>query len=306
MHIIILSRSENVHADAVEEYCRERAAVSRINFDFDLSEPGRLPEVFFEKDAFQEQPDAVFVHHPRVSYRAEWFTDETEKRLFVASWNSLKEWMEEKFSDALWVNRPSANQRGKNLLGQLKIASSLGLMTPETLFTNSVDELNRFARNSIIVIKQGNLGVHLENMRILTSIVDVTAIDSGMLRGCPCLFQKYIEKQYELRIHVVGHIVLACKIDSQASESTRIDWRNYDLDNTPHEPYELGEALKKACVGVVQSLGLEFGIIDMVVTPQGEYVFLECNAQGHWGWIEKLTDLPITKTLCDHLLRGAT
>ncbi len=54
-----------------------------------------------------------------------------------------------------------------------------------------------------------------------------------------------------------------------------------------------------------QKLGLEFGVIDLIISPQDEVIFLECNAQGHWAWIEDMTNLPITKTLCEHLLNGS-
>ncbi len=157
-----------------------------------------------------------------------------------------------------------------------------------------------------MIIKQGNLSVHIERKRILTSPIDVNTINQEGLRGCPCLFQKYVSKRFELRVHVIGDTVLSCQIDSQVNEKTKIDWRNYDLGNTPHRSHTLDPLIEKRCIDVVKKLGLVFGIIDIVVTPENEYVFLECNAQGHWLWIEELTSLPITQTLCDYILnRGS-
>lgn len=305
MRVTIISRSENLHADVVAEYCRQRAEVSRINLDFDVLGPDGFPSVVLGKCVNQEPPDSVFVHQSRIGYLKEWFVDEVERRLFVASWDSFKEWMEAQYPNARWVNRPSANQRGRNVLGQVQLANRLGFNVPSTLFTNDAEELKRFAGASTVVIKQGNLGVHIEKKRILTSVVDVASINSNMLRGCPCLFQKYVPKKFELRVHVIGDTVLTCKIDSQANSKTSVDWRNYDIENTPHEAYELDGAISAMCVDVVRELGLEFGVIDMIVTPEDQHVFLECNSQGHWIWIEQLTGLPITKTLCEHLLRGS-
>ncbi|MEK7603815.1 MAG: hypothetical protein AAB461_01710, partial [Patescibacteria group bacterium] len=250
-------------------------------------------------------PDAVFIHHPRISYRHEWFADELERQLFVASWDSVKEWMEAQFSHARWVNRSSANARSRNILNQLRLAASLNFKTPDTLFTNNLTELKAFAGSDTVVIKQGNLGVHLDKKRILTSVIDVSSVKESALRGCPCLFQRYIPKQFELRVHVIDDNVLTCRIDSQMSAKTRIDWRNYDLENTPHTAYDLEISVSEKCVKMTKQLGLGFGIIDMIVTPQDEYVFLECNAQGHWAWIEECTGLPITKTLCEYLVSGS-
>ena len=47
---------------------------------------------------------------------------------------------------------------------------------------------------------------------------------------------------------------------------------------------------------------LVFGAIDMIVTPAGEYVFLEINANGQYLWIEKQTGLPITSSIVDLLI----
>lgn len=302
MNILILSRSENVHADRFEKYCEKEAHVDRINFDFDTCLPGQFPVIACGEETLLRSYDAFFVHHPRVSYKDAWFVDEIERKLFVASWESVKEWIEAQFPTALWANRPSANVLSKNILRQLNLASKLGFKVPETIFTNQLDELRRFAGSGAVIIKQGNLGVNIEGRRILTSLIDLNAINQEMLRGCPCLFQKYVPKEFELRIHVIGNKVLACKINSQASKRTEIDWRNYDLENTPHESYELNDAIRNKCVEFVREINLAFGIIDVIVTPSGDCVFLECNAQGHWIWIEELTGLPITKTLCDYIL----
>jgi len=41
-----------------------------------------------------------------------------------------------------------------------------------------------------------------------------------------------------------------------------------------------------------------------LVTPDGEYVFLELNSSGQWGWIENHTRLPLTETLVNLLAAG--
>ena len=81
-----------------------------------------------------------------------------------------------------------------------------------------------------------------------------------------------------------------------------VHWRNYDLRNTPHNAWDLGDVVEDKCRVVVEALGLKMGILDLICTPDNKVAFLECNAQGHWIWIEELTGLPITKTLCELLL----
>ena len=61
------------------------------------------------------------------------------------------------------------------------------------------------------------------------------------------------------------------------------------------------DEIKKACVDLTKYYGLEFGAIDLVLTPEGNYVFLEINPNGQWAWIEVLTRLPISDAIANLL-----
>ena len=100
----------------------------------------------------------------------------------------------------------------------------------------------------------------------------------------------------------MGERVFAAEIASQSSARTRHDWRHYDVDSTPHTVHQLPPAIERACITLVRSLGLVYGAIDFVLTPDGEYVFLEINPNGQYLWIEHLTGLPITAAIVDHLM----
>jgi glutathione synthase/RimK-type ligase-like ATP-grasp enzyme len=54
----------------------------------------------------------------------------------------------------------------------------------------------------------------------------------------------------------------------------------------------------------VQALGLCFGAIDLILTPDGEYVFLEVNLNGQWAYIEDLLGLPISAAIAEMLICG--
>jgi len=53
----------------------------------------------------------------------------------------------------------------------------------------------------------------------------------------------------------------------------------------------------------VARLGLCYGAIDMILTPDGRYVFIELSPNGQYLWIEHETGLPISDAICD-LLAG--
>lgn len=72
-----------------------------------------------------------------------------------------------------------------------------------------------------------------------------------------------------------------------------------------HKAHALPDKTSGKLLSLMEHLGLVFGCIDMILTPEDEYIFLEVNPAGQWGWIEKLTGMPITDALTDMLIRGS-
>ena len=51
-------------------------------------------------------------------------------------------------------------------------------------------------------------------------------------------------------------------------------------------------------------MGLNYGAFDFVITPDGDWVMLECNPAGQWLWLEHETGAPIAAALADLLTEG--
>ena len=54
----------------------------------------------------------------------------------------------------------------------------------------------------------------------------------------------------------------------------------------------------------MRRLGLVYGAIDLRLTPEGQYVFLEINPAGQFLYVERATGQPITAALAKALLEG--
>jgi glutathione synthase/RimK-type ligase-like ATP-grasp enzyme len=52
----------------------------------------------------------------------------------------------------------------------------------------------------------------------------------------------------------------------------------------------------------MRRLGLAYGAIDLIETPEGGHVFLEVNPGGEWGMLEHDLGLPISEAIADALL----
>jgi hypothetical protein len=207
-----------------------------------------------------------------------------------------------------WMNHPLCEGAiDEDKLLQHTLAVQCGLTVAPLLCTNNPDHAIAFAEKHGVIALKPLGGVALKTtvngeevpLSMFTRRVDAGEFKhlASLVHNCPVLIQPYIEKDYELRVTVVGTECYAARIDSQASERTRTDWRNYDIPNTPHTVYELNQATRDGLLTFMSTADLNFAAIDLIVTPDGKTVFLEANPAGQYGWIEELTRLPISAAI---------
>jgi glutathione synthase/RimK-type ligase-like ATP-grasp enzyme len=214
------------------------------------------------------------------------------------------------------VNPPPWNTAFEEKCCQLALAGELGLTIPPTLFTTRLPEARAFSEEhggSLIykpfrpylrmIGADGDRPSRLQ--RVLTNrVTPEQLVEGDGFLPTPGIFQPYVNKHIELRVIAVGRSLFACAIHSQASARAREDWRRYDLDNTPHEPYELPDDVAAKLRALMERLGLVYGAIDLIVTPAGEHVFLEVNPNGQFDFVAELAGLPVYEHLAALLLAG--
>lgn len=221
------------------------------------------------------------------------------------------------YSNVFCVNAPPNNVAFEEKVCQMMIASQVGLKIPDTLYTARPSLVKNFyARHEGNIIYKPFSGfAHLVEgegegkpkvARLYTSRVkEAHLVEPAGFIPTPCIFQPYVEKEVELRIVIVGRRVFACSIHSQQSELSRDDWRRFDFENTPYEPFELPAEIEQKLLTLMDRLGLVFGSVDMILTPGGEYIFIEINPNGQFDWIAQRTGLPIYEALAEMLLAGS-
>ncbi len=298
----IESKGGSVFRFNTEDFCTEIGATLRIE------QCGLSGEIHSSLRKLNLRDlKSVFFRRPLRSSALE--LDPASREVVEGERNAFQLWLWEGLP-CFWVSRPSAIRRAESKIDQLRIAPSLGFAIPKTLITTDPAAALEFYRecggqvvNKVLakgVVKSNGKSLGLYTHRLTED--DLKRPDSISL--LPCVFQEYVEKKVEVRVTVVGQKVFAAEIHSQASERTRDDWRKYDFPNTPYLPHALPSEVGERCVELVRHYGLAYGAIDLVLTPQGEYVFLEINPNGQWLWVEKLTGLPIADEIASMLLRG--
>jgi RimK-like ATP-grasp domain len=322
--ILILTQPFDAHADHVIQILTERGAeFCRFNpadfpatasLSLGYAPDGRMRSCLHsgDKQIDLAQLQSVWSRRPRPPVPHEQVKDPSVREFvtldchtFVQDlWNALP---------CRWLpGHPAAIQRAQLKASQLRLAGELGLELPPTLVTNSREQFLDFynQHNGKVISKLAGpafdrtIGINSSSLRY-TEVVSKRDVGyAASLQYCPVIFQAYVPKRVELRITVVGKQVFAAEIHSQHTHHTRHDWRRYDLSNTPHFPHSLPADVEEHCVRLVQQLELCYGAVDMILTPDGRYVFIEINPSGQYLWIEQETGLPISAAICDLLMAG--
>lgn len=204
--------------------------------------------------------------------------------------------------DTYWINHPTRDEEAARKVYQLKVAQELGFRIPDTCITNSFEQAKRFieqhgTENTIYKAFSGTKEAWRET-RLLKS-EEIKLIDS--VKYAPVIFQEYIPAEVDLRITVVGKDVFAAAIYSQET-SYKVDFR-MSMNEASVKAFDLPVDVVERLLAYMKRLGLVYGAIDMRLTPDGEYVFLEINPSGQWLFIEQLTNQPITESMVMHMLK---
>lgn len=213
-------------------------------------------------------------------------------------------------TECTWVNRPDLDGTAELKPYHMQLARRLGFRTPRTLMTNDPDEVRALLESAEgpVVYKALTGGViHYPGAfpgGLLTAKVGDELLDHlDRVRHTICTFQEYVEKAFEVRLTVIGNTYYPVVISSQDTEGTSVDWRGAEV--LPYGPYTpVPEHIVKSTQGLMEELGLVYGALDFIVTPEGEWVFLEVNPNGQFIWMQHDLGLPMSDTFADLLVAG--
>jgi hypothetical protein len=122
------------------------------------------------------------------------------------------------------------------------------------------------------------------------------------VKSCPTTLQEYIEPGGDVRVIALGATLHAFWIDSSAGEEP-VDSR---LDLTvDHRPFELPEWLAARVRKLLVNLGLITGVVDLRVSKEGQFYFLEVNPSGQYLYLELLTGVPLSGAMAALLADAA-
>ena len=283
------SASWQLDADHVSADWKLDSAVS--SFD-------RVQRVWFRRHRLPALPPAVEPAHAEYCLReSQWFL----RGLLFA--------LGQRVPNANWMSHPLAVERAESKILQLSVARTRGLLCPPTLVSNDPIRIREFYyRHEGRVVAKALRSAYLDYGQYQTAAF-TTALavgdlgDAEGLAAAPVIYQKHLEKQCDIRVTVVGNDIYAAAIHSQAEPSAKTDWRQTQED-LGHTAFTLPSTIASATRSLMRDLGLAFGAIDFVLTPEEQFYFLEVNPSGQWLWIEDRLEYPISNRVATWLMTG--
>ena len=314
--ILILTNINDPHADAVIKKIKNKDDVFRVNTDFILS---TFQYEFFIDNQLSysifTNPNGKVINFDDISciyYRRPEKPNSHQDNLLMKvavdeAWHGMYHLLFNSF-DKPWLGHPHRDKFASSRVVQLNLAKNIGWKVPPTIISKNADEVRNFAnKHKELALKPlGEKGVCLSEEWIpyFTSKLSYQELEGKLDEEISLTYnylQAYIPKKNEWRITVIGEDVFPCIIHSQEYEDSKIDWRTVNYDSILHEKGEISKEFKNQLVQYLKHLNIPFGAFDFILTPENEFVFLECNPNGQWLWIEELTGMPISQSIANWL-----
>ncbi|HEY0405269.1 MAG TPA: MvdD family ATP-grasp ribosomal peptide maturase [Pyrinomonadaceae bacterium] len=321
MSILIITRSDDNESVQMVAQAIERKGGEVIRFDTDrYPTETRLTAYYGAADGERltltndrgefNLRDVTAIWHRRLNYGAQLPTS-LDRQLRNASLGETRAAAQGMLASlkAFRMDDVQRIRHAENKQLQLQVARELGLEIPRTLTTNEASAVRAFAEaceGRLVTKMLSSFAVYDEGRELVVFTNPLEPEDLADLSGlslCPMTFQEQIPKALELRATVVGKRIMSASINSQASARAAHDWRRDGLRMIEDwQPYDLPPEVEEKILRLMDYFVLNYGAIDIIVTPDGRHVFLEVNPVGEFFWLERHPGLPIADAIADVLL----
>lgn len=204
-------------------------------------------------------------------------------------------------TDCYWMNPPMADEVSQRKIRQLQAARQVGLTIPDTLVTNEPDLAREFiaARGLGRVVRKAFRNIaQAPRETYLLREDDLAFLDA--VRYTPVIFQEFVPVELDLRVTVVDDEIFAAAVSSD--ERYAADYRP-GLASARVVPYNLPDDVAGKVLALMRMFNLQYGAIDLRVTPAGDHVFFEVNPAGEFLFISQRTGQPIPEAIAAALER---
>lgn len=208
------------------------------------------------------------------------------------------------------TKRKSINSFAKseaNKIDYLILAKEVGFDIPNTLIGNNKDSISKFVEQQPTISKSlfvGGWSLPKVSFGAGTNVLTKQKLDelpNSFFHSC---IQEQLDKAYELRIFYLHGKCYASAIFSQNDKQTSVDFRYYNKskpNRTP--PYKLPIEVVNKIRDFMSKAELNCGSLDIVVTKDKRYVFLEVNPIGQFTQVSYPCNYYLERTIAQYFKR---
>lgn len=318
--LLIITNESDVHPNPVIDILSSeglpffRFNTEKILTDYDITYKKSNNETYFEIKYKQHpisisskeitcvwerrpmEPMATFSH----------YEDEKIRELIFEEADGFLRFFRYSLHNVLWLGHPILERQAGSKILQKIIAKDLGFIIPDTIFSNEYSSIDHFIGKDVAIKPIYSYDVECEggNIAFYTrkkSYDELRSVGETSFVNNINFIEEYTEKSYELRVTVIMDTCFSARIDSQRldDEKGAIDWRQGYDHGISFTETEIPEEIKMKCFAFLKYFNLNFGCFDFIVDKSGRYVFLECNTNGQWMWLEEEAGLPISNKIAE-------
>jgi ATP-GRASP peptide maturase of grasp-with-spasm system len=198
---------------------------------------------------------------------------------------------------------------GLNKIDVLLKAKELGLLIPETIITTSKKELLMFynENNTLItkpIFEVAPIIYKNSSISMFTKEVELEDIEKFPDQFYPSLFQKRIDKLFEIRAFIYKDKIYSIAIFSQDDNQTKTDFRNYNYSKPNRNvPFKLPKSIESKLFELIKEVKLNTGSIDLIANTNGELVLLEINPVGQFGMVSVGLNYSLERMIAEDLIQ---
>jgi glutathione synthase/RimK-type ligase-like ATP-grasp enzyme len=182
------------------------------------------------------------------------------------------------FADLLVVNRPRAMSSNNSKPYQAQAIIAAGFASPETLVTTDACEAREF-----ITLHGGAVYKSISGVRSVAAFADADDLRLRTALACPTQFQRRIPGA-DVRVHVVGHKVFACRIAKDAIDYRYAARTGHHIEMTETTlPSDVSDRAVRLCA----DLGLHIGGLDLRQDVDGSWVCFEANPSPAFSFFDR-------------------
>ncbi|MEU5162816.1 ATP-grasp ribosomal peptide maturase [Streptomyces sp. NPDC020875] len=308
MTVLILTSEQDVTADMVVAQLHKRG-VPLVRFDpGDLPGEGTLSAEYVRGEfrgylstggrvVSMDSLRAIWVRRPgepaeRAPEPSPWLTAESGQALYGMLHSTT----------ARWMNEPGAAARARLKPWQLRVAHRSGFPVPATVITTYPQVARQFADQYRHVVVKAVSGKPPSDppMALPTTLVPPDADFSEVAAG-PTLLQRYIAKEADIRLTVVGDELFAAR---KVAAPGQVDGRYGETGHT-WSAVPVPDRVRRAVVRYMELAQLAYGAFDFAEDTEGTWWFLECNQGGQFGFVELETEQPVADAVAEWLAAPA-